>query len=150
MSVKARDALVVNLANLFDEFTDLNYAYRFGPPKYDVIAVTLKDESGAVRSDDVSTARSARPGRSRVTSASAPSSSARATRRSCASRRAASRSGSRSTHPATGPRTRGSTCPRALNGSSPCSTATPSRPPRGRVRALNSTVAAVIRSEEES
>ncbi len=35
--VKARGATAVDLASLFDEFNDLNYAYRFGPPKYDVI-----------------------------------------------------------------------------------------------------------------
>ena len=73
MSVKARDAVVVNLSNLFDEFTDLNYAYRFGPPKYDVIAVTLKDEIGRGALGRRRPARWARPGRSRVTSASAPS-----------------------------------------------------------------------------
>ena len=53
VSVRARDVVVINVSNLFDDFLDMNFAYRFGPPKYDVIAVTLSDDSGPVRSHDV-------------------------------------------------------------------------------------------------
>jgi beta-mannosidase len=51
--VEERGEIMVNVSNLFEDFTDLNYAYRFGPPKYDVVAVTLRNGSGSACSHDV-------------------------------------------------------------------------------------------------
>ena len=54
MSVKARAHGSSTSELLFDEFTDLNYAYRFGPPKYDVIvARPSRTPTGSAVSDDV-------------------------------------------------------------------------------------------------
>jgi beta-mannosidase len=41
-----RSGQTVAALDLLDHFMDLTYAYRFGPPPCDVVAVTLKDERG--------------------------------------------------------------------------------------------------------
>lgn len=46
--IPARSALELPAAELFDGFHDLSYAYRFGPPSHDLIAVTLRRSDGAV------------------------------------------------------------------------------------------------------
>jgi beta-mannosidase len=147
VSIKSRDAVVVNLANLFDEFTDLNYAYRFGPPKYDVIAVTLKDESGAVRSDDVTMplgqARAVEGdiGLSAVAICTGDAPQLHVTTRRFAQWVSVNAPGYRPSdswfHLPPG----SERIVTLLDGD-------PAGPPRGRVRALNSTMAAVIRPGE--
>ncbi len=149
VNVKARDSLVVSLTNLFDEFTDLNYAYRFGPPKYDVIAVTLKDEAGLVRSDDVALplgqARSVEGdvGLSAVTISSGAEPRLRVTTRRFAQWVSVNAPGYRPSDSWFHLPPRSERVITLFDGD-------PSRPPRGRVRALNSTVAAVIAPEERA
>lgn len=41
VSVGARSVLQLNATQLFDGFVDLSYAYRFGPPSYDVLRVAF-------------------------------------------------------------------------------------------------------------
>jgi beta-mannosidase len=48
VEVEARSAYEMNAATLFDGFFDLSYAYRFGPPMFEVATGTLRDEAGAV------------------------------------------------------------------------------------------------------
>ena len=45
IAVAACDALELPAAALFDGFHDLSYAYRFGPPAYDVAVATLQSAS---------------------------------------------------------------------------------------------------------
>ena len=49
VEVPARGALELPAAACFDGFLDLGYAYRFGPPPHDLVAVTLRAPSGEVR-----------------------------------------------------------------------------------------------------
>jgi beta-mannosidase len=44
--VAARDGQEVALAGLFDGFRDLSYAHRFGPPAFEVVAVSLLGPDG--------------------------------------------------------------------------------------------------------
>jgi beta-mannosidase len=53
VAVAARGATVVEAGALFGGFRDLSYSYRFGPPAYDVVAVTLVDGDGGTVSDVV-------------------------------------------------------------------------------------------------
>jgi beta-mannosidase len=46
VTVPARGARTVPALDLLDRFVDLTYAYRFGPPPCDTVAVTLKDAQG--------------------------------------------------------------------------------------------------------
>ena len=48
ISVEPRSALELNAAAVFDDFLDLSYAYRFGPPSHDVIIATLVDQGRQV------------------------------------------------------------------------------------------------------
>jgi len=48
ISVAPRSALELNAAAFFDDFLDLSYAYRFGPPSHDVIVATLVDHGRQV------------------------------------------------------------------------------------------------------
>jgi beta-mannosidase len=43
LTVEARSVLELNATQLFDGFVDLSYAYRFGPPSYDVLRVAFSD-----------------------------------------------------------------------------------------------------------
>jgi beta-mannosidase len=43
LTVEARSVLELNATALFDGFVDLSYAYRFGPPSYDVLRVAFAD-----------------------------------------------------------------------------------------------------------
>jgi len=51
VEVPARGQVMVEAGALFDGFRDLSYAYRYGPPPYDVVAVSLCDGDGRVVSD---------------------------------------------------------------------------------------------------
>ncbi len=44
--VPARGALERNAVEWFEGFSDLNHAYRFGPPGHDVVVATLRDDRG--------------------------------------------------------------------------------------------------------
>jgi beta-mannosidase len=47
VSVDARNVFELSAVQLFDGFVDLSYAYRFGPPSYDVMRASLvRDDSG--------------------------------------------------------------------------------------------------------
>jgi beta-mannosidase len=46
LSIDARSVLELNATQLFEGFIDLSYAYRFGPPSYDVMRVGLVREDG--------------------------------------------------------------------------------------------------------
>jgi beta-mannosidase len=46
LSIDARSVLELNATQLFEGFVDLSYAYRFGPPSYDVMRVGLVREDG--------------------------------------------------------------------------------------------------------
>ncbi|HEY1956358.1 MAG TPA: hypothetical protein VGH28_12115 [Polyangiaceae bacterium] len=48
IEVAPHDALAVRANEVLGRFTDLTYAYRFGPPGHDVTVATLVDASGAV------------------------------------------------------------------------------------------------------
>ncbi|MEP7324999.1 MAG: glycoside hydrolase family 2 protein [Gemmatimonadota bacterium] len=48
VSVAPHDSLERNAADWFDSLHDLSYAYRFGPPAYDLMAATVRDGSGSV------------------------------------------------------------------------------------------------------
>ncbi|HTU37618.1 MAG TPA: hypothetical protein VMF35_06340 [Acidimicrobiales bacterium] len=147
--LKARGTDIVNVSNLFDDFTDLNYAYRFGPPKYDVVAVSLADETGVVRSEDVSLplgqARAIEGdlGLSAVALAPDPEPRLRISTRRFAQWVSVNAPGYR-------PSDSWFHLPPHAERIVTLFDGDPDRPPRGRVRALNSTVAAVIRPEGES
>jgi beta-mannosidase len=50
ISIPARGHRSIHADALFDGFVDLTYAYQFGPPGHDVVAVTLRDQAtGVVR-----------------------------------------------------------------------------------------------------
>jgi beta-mannosidase len=51
IEVEGRGQVAVDVSTLFDGFRDLTYAYRFGPPVHDVIAVALRSSEGTVLSD---------------------------------------------------------------------------------------------------
>ena len=53
VEVPARGQVMEEMGALFDGFRDLSYAYRYGPPPYDVIAVGLRDGEGGVISEVV-------------------------------------------------------------------------------------------------
>jgi beta-mannosidase len=53
VAIAARGQVTVEAGALFDGFRDLSYAYRYGPPPYDVIAVGLSDGGGRVVSEVV-------------------------------------------------------------------------------------------------
>ncbi|HMU56474.1 MAG TPA: hypothetical protein PKA61_15800, partial [Nitrospira sp.] len=46
LAIPARGALELNAGELFDEFRDLSYAYRFGPATFDVLAAELRSADG--------------------------------------------------------------------------------------------------------
>jgi beta-mannosidase len=46
LSIDARSVFELNATQLFEGFVDLSYAYRFGPPPYDVMRASLVRESG--------------------------------------------------------------------------------------------------------
>jgi beta-mannosidase len=46
VTLAARGARTVPALDLLDRFVDLTYAYRFGPPPCDTVAVTLRDAQG--------------------------------------------------------------------------------------------------------
>jgi beta-mannosidase len=48
VEVAAHSASEINAETLFDGFLDLSYAYRFGPPMFNVAAARLRDDGGAV------------------------------------------------------------------------------------------------------
>ena len=48
LSVDAASAVELPATDLFEGFSDLSYAYRFGPPPYELLAATLSREDGAV------------------------------------------------------------------------------------------------------
>lgn len=48
ITIPPRGALELNAAELFDGFHDLSYAYRFGPPPYDVAALALRDSQDTI------------------------------------------------------------------------------------------------------
>jgi len=50
VEVAPRARLELPAAAAFDGFVDLSYAYRFGPPPYDVLVVTLRTDTGAAAS----------------------------------------------------------------------------------------------------
>ncbi len=43
-----RSAVEMNAVAFFEDFVDLSYAYRFGPPSHDVVAATLRNAGGDV------------------------------------------------------------------------------------------------------
>jgi beta-mannosidase len=47
VEIAAHSASEINADTLLDGFLDLSYAYRFGPPMFDVAAATLRDAGGA-------------------------------------------------------------------------------------------------------
>jgi beta-mannosidase len=47
VEVPGRDGVELSADAAFEGFRDLTYAYRFGPPAYDVIHAVLRDEAGA-------------------------------------------------------------------------------------------------------
>jgi beta-mannosidase len=51
--IPARGALALDAAGLFEGFRDISYAYRFGPPSHDVVAVTLADTEGRTLAETV-------------------------------------------------------------------------------------------------
>ncbi len=53
VEIPARGHLVLEAAAMFDGFRDLSYAYRFGPPAYDVVAAGLADGTGGIVSEVV-------------------------------------------------------------------------------------------------
>jgi beta-mannosidase len=50
VDVAPRAGLELPVAAAFDGFRDLSYAYRFGPPSYDVLVATLRTDTGAATS----------------------------------------------------------------------------------------------------
>ncbi len=46
VEIPARGHLVLGAGEMFDGFRDLSYAYRFGPPAYDVVVAGLSDGAG--------------------------------------------------------------------------------------------------------
>jgi beta-mannosidase len=48
VALDARSSCALGGTAAFDHFVDLTYAYHFGPPNHDVVAVTLLDSAGAV------------------------------------------------------------------------------------------------------
>jgi beta-mannosidase len=53
VTLEPHGAGVIEMAGMFDGFRDLSYAYRFGPPSYDVVRVLLVSSEGAVVSEVV-------------------------------------------------------------------------------------------------
>ena len=53
VEIPARGQVTVDAGSLFDGFRDISYAYRFGPPAYDVVAARLSDGDGNVVSSVV-------------------------------------------------------------------------------------------------
>jgi beta-mannosidase len=53
VEIPARGHTVLEAGAMFEGFRDLGYAYRFGPPPYDVVAVALLDAAGEIRSEAV-------------------------------------------------------------------------------------------------
>lgn len=51
IALAPRSARVYALASLFDEWADLSYAYRFGPPSANLFTVTLYDSGGTILSE---------------------------------------------------------------------------------------------------
>ena len=52
IDIPARDTVELPLAGLFEDFLDLSYAYRFGPPTCDVVVASLRSETGEVLARD--------------------------------------------------------------------------------------------------
>ncbi len=48
VEVPARGSLAVDAGSLFDGFRDIGYAYRYGPPTCDAVVATLDDAAGEV------------------------------------------------------------------------------------------------------
>jgi beta-mannosidase len=42
VSLEPRSAIEMNAASFFEDFPDLSYAYRFGPPSHDTVVVNLR------------------------------------------------------------------------------------------------------------
>ncbi len=53
VSVRARRATTLDAEEMLDGFRDLNYAYRYGVPPYDSIAVVLEDTTATTVSESV-------------------------------------------------------------------------------------------------
>lgn len=49
--IPPRSAIALRSEDVLGQFFDVNYAYRFGPPKHDVVIATLYDEARAVLSE---------------------------------------------------------------------------------------------------
>lgn len=53
VTVPARGAATVEATGMLEGFRDVGYAYRYGPPPYDVVVADLLDENGSVVSEVV-------------------------------------------------------------------------------------------------
>lgn len=52
VSLEARSAIEMNAALFFEDFVDVSYAYRFGPPSHDVVVAALRGDNGEVLTRD--------------------------------------------------------------------------------------------------
>ena len=50
LTIPARKTVEVSATEMFDDFRDLSYAYRFGPPAQDLVVATLRSQDGSVLS----------------------------------------------------------------------------------------------------
>jgi beta-mannosidase len=50
LTIPARKTVELPAAEMFDDFRDLSYAYRFGPPAQDLVVATLRGTDGSVLS----------------------------------------------------------------------------------------------------
>lgn len=48
ISLEPRSAIELNAASFFEDFLDVSYAYRFGPPSHDAVVAILRGANGAV------------------------------------------------------------------------------------------------------
>jgi beta-mannosidase len=53
VKIDARSSVVLDAETLLEGFRDITYAYRFGPPAYDLVAATFLDAQGALLSQAV-------------------------------------------------------------------------------------------------
>jgi beta-mannosidase len=51
IAIPARTTTTLSADEVLGRFTDVTYAYRFGPPEHDLVAVQLRDEHGTVVSE---------------------------------------------------------------------------------------------------
>ncbi len=149
VTVLPRRSTSVNASALFDRFNDLNYAYRFTPPKFDVVVGTLSERDGSVRSVDVFLPLGqARPleadlGLRATWVPGDPDPVLRVSTRRFAQWVSVNAPGYR-------PSDSWFHLPPDSERLITLFDGDPSRPPRGRVRSLNSTVDAVIRPSEDT